>query len=411
MFPFTEKFNFKVGQPPDTLMFPEFLEQSLKYAMEKMKDNDEYMYTYRFLNYGKVEGDLSLRKELANWLTKDLMFSVKPDNLFITGGVSQSFDILCSRLLKPADNVLIEGPSYFLALKIFGDHYVNIHTVLRGENGRLDMDEVEKTIVERNIKMFYTIPTCHNPMACHLPLEQRNQLYNLGLKYKCFIICDDIYEQFYYDQGKTRKAPLFFCSDSIIAQKEFHRKQIFEYEPSSNPYIISLNSFNKLINPGMRIGWILADSLILNQIKSLGWMNSGGGMCNTMGHIVRSYMQLGFFEKVIEATRKDFSERINICDEILNGSKAFSYELPTWGYFYWLKLSNKVNLEKLKSLLTEEDLLVLFGESCLADSEQSKEKFAFLKRRIRVCFVRYPIDKIKEGFALLRKLIENSLDE
>lgn len=410
MFTLKEKFNFKVGQPPDELMFPEQFEHSVKHAISKMNDKDERLYTYRFLNYGEVQGDVSVRKELASFLTKDLCYTVYPDNLFITGGVSQSFDLLCTALLKAGDNVLLEGPTYFLFIKVFKDHGVNIHTVQRKEDGTLDMEEVERTIKEKNIKAFYCIPTCHNPIGCHLPLEQRNQLYNIALKYQCYTICDDIYELFFYNGGKGRTTPLFFSSDNIIKQSDVHRKDVLSYDPKENPFIISINSFNKLINPGMRVGWLMADLSVINKVKSIGWLNSGGGMCNTMSHIVRSYMQLGYFEKIINATRQNFGERAKICDDILKGSKAFTYDFPEWGYFFWLKLSDNVNLDKLKANLLKEDMHVLFGESAIHENALKEDKFQFLKRRIRICFVRFDLDQLKAGVKLLREIIENSCD-
>ena len=82
----------------------------------------------------------------------------------------------------------------------------------------------------KNIKMMYIIPTSHNPIGCHIPLEQRNKLYNFALTYKFFLVCDDIYEFFFYDQGKTRIAPVFNCSDEIVAMKDIHRQKIIDYQ-------------------------------------------------------------------------------------------------------------------------------------------------------------------------------------
>jgi DNA-binding transcriptional MocR family regulator len=160
----------------------------------------------------------------------------------------------------------------------------------------------------------------------------------------------------------------------------------------------------------MRVGWILADTSIINKVKSLGWLSSGGGVCNTMGHIVRSYIQLGYFQKIIDATRKEFGERARLCDEILKGSKAYSYEFPLYGYFFWLKLADNVNLEKLKSAMLKEDCHAFFGDFLIHDEAGKEEKFQFLKRRIRLCFVRYSKERVLEGFYIMKNLIEESVE-
>ena len=409
MFSLKNKFNFKIGQPPDELMYPEFLEKSFLNAMEKLKDTSLENYNYRFLNYGESRGDVSLRTELANFITKDLSYTVNKDDLFITNGVSHGLDLLCTALLKPGDNVLIEGPTYFLCMKIFEDHHLNNFTVRRDEKGEIDLEELEKVVKENNIKAFYVIPNCHNPIGCRLPLEQRNKIYNLSLQYKFYLFCDDIYEMFYINENQDRLPPLFVSSDEVVKGISTHRKEVKEHKMSYNPYAISINSFNKLMNPGVRLGWMVADTHVIEKLLKIGFISSGGGVNNTMNHVLCSYIQLGFLEKMIHFTRENFNNRVNKVDEILQGSTAYDYDSPKWGYFYWIKLNDKVDIDVFKKKMEEEDLHVLFGISALQKEYAQKEEYKYLNRRIRICFVRYDLNRVLEGCKVLRRILEESV--
>ena len=157
------------------------------------------------------------------------------------------------------------------------------------------MEALEKIIAEKKAAAFYTIATCHNPTARHLPNNQRNALYNMAEKYKCYMFVDDVYELLYYDENEERPIPFFYSSDEIV--KNYKKgKEIVKFNNNNNRYVISLNSLNKLICPGWRVGWIQCHTDIVKILGSLGWIASGGGICNTMNQFLRSFIELGFLE-------------------------------------------------------------------------------------------------------------------
>lgn len=407
-----EKFNLKVGHPPNETAQVDLFKKAIDHSFTRFEDVNEDSYVYRFLNYGEKKGDYGLRNAISKWVTNDTKYQVNPDNLFVTNGCSQGLDMLFLALCKNGDNILIEGPSYYLNITTCRDHKLNVYTVMKDEiTGELDLEKVEQIIKEKNIKAFYVIATVHNPTSLNLPLHQRNALYNLGKKYQCYMLVDDVYEKFIYDQSIPRLAPLFYCSDEVVSQKEKHGKEIIEYDNNANHWIISLNSFNKLINPGFRIGWIMAEKSIIQKLENLGYVTSGGGVNSTLNQFVRSFIELGYIDIAIETTQKNFSNRIVKCDEVLKNSEAFSYIYPQGGYFFWLALNDKVNIDKLKAKLEQEDFVVLFGDGAVDATTLDKKDLEFLKRRVRLCFTRYELNRVLEGFALFRKLAEESMEQ
>ena len=99
---------------------------------------------------------------------------------------------------------------------------------------------------------MYLVTSFHNPSSENLSLIQRNQLYNLAVKYQLYIISDDVYEHHYFDESQ-RLPPLFYCSDSNILEflKKDNRTIIYDNNNTEN--IISLFSFSKLVSPGWRM--------------------------------------------------------------------------------------------------------------------------------------------------------------
>ena len=68
--------------------------------------------------------------------------AVDPELLFATNGISGGLGLLCSLLAGRGDTVIVENPSYFLALSIFRDFGLNIVAVDVDADG-LRTDDLE----------------------------------------------------------------------------------------------------------------------------------------------------------------------------------------------------------------------------------------------------------------------------
>ena len=74
------------------------------------------------LSYGRNGGPMSLIEPLADWLARHDDPIPEGHRMFITAGISQGLDLLCTLFSAPGEVVLVESPVYHLALKIFRDH-------------------------------------------------------------------------------------------------------------------------------------------------------------------------------------------------------------------------------------------------------------------------------------------------
>src|SRR5512139_2574213 len=87
-----------------------------------------------FLQYGAEQGDGYFRLALANFLTEGYGVPVDAGHLFVTNGISNALDLLCTLFTHPGDPIFVEEPSYFLALRIFADHGLKVASIDTDEN-------------------------------------------------------------------------------------------------------------------------------------------------------------------------------------------------------------------------------------------------------------------------------------
>ena len=70
----------------------------------------------RWLQYANTQGEAPLREALVAWMARRRI-SAKPDEVIVTTGSQQAFDLILRVLIDPGDTVLVERPTYTTALQ------------------------------------------------------------------------------------------------------------------------------------------------------------------------------------------------------------------------------------------------------------------------------------------------------
>ena len=110
--------NLGIGQPSADLLPLDLVRQASEAFFAEGQPED--------INYGPLEGDHRFLGALAEYLEGAYGKATSPDNLIVSGGNSQSLDMVSVAFTKPGDTVFVEDPSYFLAFQVFRDHGLNI---------------------------------------------------------------------------------------------------------------------------------------------------------------------------------------------------------------------------------------------------------------------------------------------
>ena len=155
------------------------------------------------LPYGGNFGPTALRRRLAERLTALEGAATGLDETLVSGGNSQALDHLVTMFCRPGDVVLVERPTYSLALGIFRDHPVAIEALPFDDEG-LDVDALERRLVmaratDRPVRLLYTIPTFHNPTGISLAAARRQRLVEVAAAHGLLVVEDDVYRELWYD--------------------------------------------------------------------------------------------------------------------------------------------------------------------------------------------------------------------
>jgi len=329
----------------------------------------------RSLQYGLEQGDGYFRRALANFLTVAYGTRVDPNLLFVTTGASSALDLLCTLYTKPGEVIFVEEPSYFLALRIFEDHGLRVIPIPMDDDG-LRLDALDEKLAEFSPKFIYTIPTFQNPSGWTLSQAQREKLVERAQQYNFLVLADEVYHFLPYNQ--TPPQPFAAFAEEV-------------------EQVISVNSFSKIMAPGLRLGWIQAHGAVIKRLAGSGMLDSGGGMNPFTSALVRELIESGGLQKNITSLRKEYTLRLNAMDAALRQHlPAAEYSLPQGGFFFWVRLPG-VDAVELRQKAQEFEVGLRQGE--LFSSRMGMQDY------IRLSFCFYRPEAIEEGIKRLRECL------
>ncbi|MBW2431429.1 MAG: PLP-dependent aminotransferase family protein [Deltaproteobacteria bacterium] len=360
--------EFGAGQPSPRLLPLKLLRE----AAANRLGNDDASY----LAYGAEQGDGFFRLELANFLSDHYQIRVESDNLFITGGASQGLDLICTLLSRPGDTIFVEEPSYFLALRIFADHGLNIVSLPMDDRG-LIIEALEQKLSLHTPAFLYTIPTFHNPSSVTLAADRRNRLVQLSRQHNLVIVADEVYHLLNY--AAAAPPPLASHIESIP--------------------VISLGSFSKIMAPGLRLGWIQAGAKLMNRLSGCGLVDSGGGLNPFTSGVMRSAIELGLLEKQLTDLKAVYKKRKIALSKVLMDLLPTSvrFNEPDGGFFIWLEFDDDIDAAQMLPAARKSKVGFLPG---VRFSSQKG-----LKNYARLSFAYYDVPELEEGAKLLAKVV------
>ena len=170
-------------------------------------------------------------------------FGGEPEHILVLAGAQQGLDLLARCLIDPGDAVVIDRPGYLGAIQTFRNAGARL---VGWDIARADTDELEELLLRYRPKLIYTNPTHQNPTGVTLPIRTRREMLELAARYRVPIVEDDTYREL----ALTGAPP----PPSLFALDEAHA------------VVIRINSFSKMLAPGLRLGWISAVRPIVDQL-------------------------------------------------------------------------------------------------------------------------------------------------
>lgn len=326
--------EFRAGHPDLALLPAAGLLQAAQVVLEREAP--------QALSYGAEQGPSCLIEQLSAWLERIEGEKPPSEQVMITGGASQALDMLCLLLTKPADIVLVQSPTYHLALRVMRDHQLALVPIPGDEEG-MRVDALKETLAslqrqEKQPRLLYLVSTFGNPSGATLNVKRRQALVELARQYDLKVVEDDVYYQLWYDSSPP--PPI--------------------YSLSASESVIRLGSFSKILAPGLRLGWMHASPQIIERCVKSGVLDSGGGLGHFTAHIVAAFIELGLLDAHLETLRTQYQKRRDVLVAALaeHLPRNCHWTAPQGGFFVWLQLPDGISSDEF--LQSAEDAGVSF---------------------------------------------------
>lgn len=178
-------FHLNIGQPDI---------ETPQIALEAVRN-----YTERVVKYSPSQGTLSYRKKLCEYYGK-YGVNIEPDEIIITTGGSEALLMSFLTIMDPDDEVIIPEPfyaNYNGFAKNVGVKVKPIYSSIETGFALPDISEFEKAITPKTKAILICNP--NNPTGYLYSEEEMETLRQIVLKYDIFLISDEVYREFCYE--------------------------------------------------------------------------------------------------------------------------------------------------------------------------------------------------------------------
>jgi len=302
------------------------------------------------LQYGSIQGQPELIALVAEKLEREEGIRVTAQNVVITNGASAAIGLAARSLIDEGDVVLVEAPSFPGALSVLkrtGGELINLPV---GPEG-IDVAATEELLESLRLrgihpKILYTIPTFQNPSGLTIPQSARVALLEVARRYNLVIIEDDAYRELYYDAASGPLPPSLYGLDH-------------------DGRVIRTSTFSKILSPGMRLGWAVAQPEIIERMLLL---KEEGGTSSFSQHVATEYARDGALTRhiamLVDAYRAKRDAALEALDRYF--PPGAQWTRPLGGFFVWVTLPSSIDPQRLAAEAAREGVDYLPGERFFA---------------------------------------------
>jgi DNA-binding transcriptional MocR family regulator len=299
--------------------------------------------------HGPTEGQPILREAIAE------RFGVPADSVLVLAGAQQGLDLLARCLVDPGDAVIVDRPGYLGAIQSFRAAGAKL---IGWDVLRADVDELEDLLLRYRPKLIYTNPTFQNPTGVTLPIRARREVLKLAERYRVPIVEDGTYRELYFNDAPP--------------------PSLRELDGSN--LVIHLNSFSKVMAPGLRLGWLSAAPSIVDQIAIIK-QRLDPHTQNLVQFAMARLIREGSFDEHLKTLRGEHARR---CTAMLSSiqrhvpTMSLRFSRPAGGLYLWCRLLPGASARPLLDRALAAGVAFVPGHAFYPDTAGDSE--------IRICF-------------------------
>jgi len=335
--------GYSIGKLFDLLKDPEIIslagglpspDMFLKHEMRLVSGRILEENLEKVMQYTAIKGEQVLLDAIVQFLARDNI-RVTHDNIVVTSSGQHGLDLIGRLFLNPGDVVILDRPTFagaIVAFQMQRPEFVGVDIENDGTNVdgfRLRIEALEKE--GRKPKFIYVVPDFQNPSGITMSLEKRNALLDLSRDHSIPILEDSPYRDFRY-YGET--IPSIFALD----------------QEKGGGNVIGLYTFSKLFCPGLRVGFNIGPSEVIDRMTNI----KEGNVLNTPKYnqdMCAAFLtEMGMEEHILKC-RKYYREKLEVflstMDECFPPELGVTWTKPDGGLFLWVTLPEEIDTHKL----------------------------------------------------------------
>jgi aspartate aminotransferase len=162
-----------------------------------------HLFNQSVVAYEQSQGYEGLCIAWSKYINKSLQIKTEPEQFLITMGASEALVFLFMTCCDPGDEIIVFDPTYANYLGFASIAGVNLAPVLSNMDNNFALpsrSEIEKTITPRTRAILVCTP--NNPTGTVCIREDLKFLHDLCEEHNLFLISDETYREFVYDDRK-----------------------------------------------------------------------------------------------------------------------------------------------------------------------------------------------------------------
>mgnify|MGYP006292972373 CR=1 FL=1 len=335
---------------------------------------------YLALQYGQTKGEPEMLEALCKHM-QEFGDQATCENVCVVSSSQQGLDLLSLLMLDEQSPIIVEMPTYLGALQAFKRHNANITGIPMDNEGML-LEKLEDVLqnMDKKPKFIYTIPDFQNPSGITMSVERRKKLLNIADKYDVPIVEDSPYRELRY-KGETLPSL---------------------WHLSGGKNVIMLKTFSKILFPGMRMGWVVAEKDVAEKFEIL---KQSVDLCTPSFNqlILANYIQKGYMRRTKKKKKKCYEPKKNA---MLEGLEKYmpdgvKWSKPEGGMFLWIELPKHVDTKEIFMTAIEHDVAYVIGAPFYHDGSG--------KNTLRLSYSFPSVEQIREGIKRLAEMVKSIL--
>lgn len=325
-------------------------------------------------SYASPEGDPRLRRAIASRFRR-YGVSLAAEELVLCHGASQGISLALRLFTQPGDQIAVEVPTYANVLSAATAHGLTPAGVPMDREG-VELEALDRVLARPEVKLFYTIPSFHNPLGTTTGLIRRRKILEIAGRHGVPVV-EDGFELELRFRGRD-VAPLAALDEAGI--------------------VVHLYSFSKSLFPGVRVGALAARGRALEGLVALKHATDLSDALTLQAGLAR-FVESGAFDRHLTRIRRVLAARHAVL------AAALAAEMPpgtTWtepegGHQCWVELPFEVDTRDLLADAARAGVVFSPGTLFMPDARPS--------RGMRLAVAGVDEDEIERGVAALGRVV------